>query len=181
MCSTIRPGYPTYIDNTNKAQYTMKGFTLIEVWIALLLLTGLVLLGFSSGAFVKHQNEGQVLGDEIRRAVQYAKIQAISLGHSLLLSSIDDSPDWSKGMRLTLYHGKILYLWHWDHSFWKVAWLGTSSRGIIFSNNPTSAMSNGRFILSNAHTKECFVLIINRLGRLGTLTPLKSKGTVCII
>lgn len=150
----------------------LKGFTLIEVLITLILLAGLSLLSFSSSSFLRHKNERQLIIDELRTAVQYAKIQAINLGHPVSLSPFDIQLNWSKGMILTQHNSKtnktdILYQWQWHHPHWNITWSGINSPNrIILSNNPISAISNGKFILIDLYTKERVVIILNKLGRI---------------
>ena len=149
----------------------LKGFTLIEVLVTLVLLVGLTLISFNSASFLRHKNERQIIIDELGTAIQYAKIQAISLGHPVYLTSLDNQLNWSKGMVLTQDNNKndktILYQWQWHHPGWNVVWSGANvSQKIILSNNPVNAISNGKFIIFDPFTKESVVIILNRLGRI---------------
>ena len=155
----------------------IKGFTLIEVLITLILLAGLSLLTISSASFFTYRNEQQTIIDEIRTAIQYAKIQATTLGRPVYLAPFDESLNWSAGMILTQCKveqntSDLLYQWHWYHPGWNITWSGASSLNkIILSNNPESAISNGQFVLFNSHTKERIIIILNKLGRI----KIKSK------
>ncbi|MCL9684251.1 GspH/FimT family pseudopilin [Legionella maioricensis] len=155
----------------------IKGFTLIEVLITLIFLAGLSLLSISSASFLTYKNERQTLIDEIRTAIQYAKIQAITLGHPVYLAPVDTSLNWSKGMILAQYNNKKntsapLYQWRWHHPRWNITWTGAGALNkIMLSNNPVSAISNGQFVLFNSYTKERVVIVLNKLGRI----KIKSK------
>lgn len=155
----------------------IKGFTLIEVLITLIFLTGLFLLSIFSASFLTYKNERQTIIDEIRTAIQYAKIQATTLGHPVYLVPFDVSLNWSKGMTLIQYNNKkntsaLLYQWQWHHPRWNITWSGVGRPNkIILSNNPVRAISNGQFVLFNSYTKERVVLVLNKLGRV----KIKSK------
>ncbi|MFI4955450.1 MAG: GspH/FimT family pseudopilin [Gammaproteobacteria bacterium] len=150
----------------------IKGFTLIELLFTMILFATLAFLGVASTSYLMDKNEQQTLTDEIRSAVQYAKIQAIVLGNPVCLSALDPNFNWSKGMTLTRLSKKtnekeLLYQWQWHHPHWIVAWSGINSpRKIIVSNNPITAISNGQFRLTNIQTKVEVVLVLNRLGRI---------------
>ena len=149
----------------------IKGFTLIEVLITLIFLAGLFLLSITSVSFLRYKNERQTIIDEIRTAIQYAKIQATILGHPVYLAPVDTSLNWSQGMTLTQYNNKkntsnLLYQWHWNHPRWNITWSGVGALNkITLSNNPVSAISNGQFLLFNSYTKEHVAIILNKLGR----------------
>jgi type IV fimbrial biogenesis protein FimT len=148
-----------------------NGFTLIEALIALICFAGLSLFGVISASFLKYNHERQVIISEIKAAIQYAKMQAITRSSPLYLTSLDQSHNWSNGMKLVQYNSakntvELLYQWEWHHPRWNITWNGVRSLNkIILSNNPISAMSNGKFVVFNAHTKEQVVIVLNRLGR----------------
>lgn len=151
----------------------MKGFTLLELLITTILLAALSTMGLASYTYLIQRNEQQTIIDELKVAVQYAKIQAIISGGTVSLSSGDEtSLNWANGMVLTALNKtthKIeqLYRWQWHHPRWALNWKGAfSAEKITFSNNPTQAISNGRFTLTNTQTNQQKVLILNRLGRL---------------
>ena len=138
----------------------IKGFTLIEVLIALICFAGLSLFGVISASFLKYKHERQIIVDEIQTAIHYAKIQAVTRGNPVYLIPFDQTDNWSKGMKLIQYNSKkntidLLYQWEWHHPRWSITWNGVSSLNkIILSNNPGSAISNGKFVISNPYTKE---------------------------
>lgn len=149
----------------------IKGFTLIEVLITLICFAGLSLLGIISASFLKDKHEQQIIVDEIQTAIRYAKIQAVVRGSPVYLVPFDQVGNWSKGMKLIQYNNKknamdLLYQWEWHHPRWSITWSGVSSLDkIILSNSPGSAISNGKFVVSNPYTKEHMIIVLNRLGR----------------
>ncbi|MGC1182206.1 GspH/FimT family protein [Legionella sp.] len=150
----------------------IKGFTLLELLIILALIACLSVLGTASYSYLLRKNEQQVLVDELRTAVQYAKLQALILGKTVSLTPLDASLNWVHGMKLSTWNKKtnnseLLYQWQWHHPGWELTWSGArSSNRVIFSNNPTRAISNGHFTLLNADTRQNRVIILNRLGRI---------------
>lgn len=150
----------------------IKGFTLIEVLIVLGILVGLILLSVGSSTQLISKNEQQTLIDDIRTVIQYARIQAHALGHTVYLAPLSPDFDWSKGIVLSHYNyqlkqNEVLYQWQWHHPHWRLSWSGvTSSNKISLSNNTINSISNGTFTLSNLLTKVKKVIILNRLGRI---------------
>jgi prepilin-type N-terminal cleavage/methylation domain-containing protein len=150
----------------------IKGFTLLELLITMVLLTILATLSVSSYSYLVHKNEQQVIIDELKTAVQYAKMQALILGKSVSLEPIDQSFNWAHGLLLSTWNNKIhqsetLYQWQWHHPHWQLTWKGVYSKDkILFSDNPGGAISNGHFILINISTAQNKMIILNRLGRI---------------
>lgn len=150
----------------------IKGFTLLELLITLVLLACLSALAAASYSYLLRNNEQQVIVDELRTAVHYAKIQALILGNPVALSPLDASLNWSTGMVLSTWSKKnnkmaILYQWQWHHPRWNLTWIGArSSERVLVSNNPASAISNGHFTLTNADTHQNVRIVLNRLGRI---------------
>lgn len=148
----------------------MKGFTLLELVMTLALLTGLLLLGVISSSSLMSKNEGQILVNEIKTAIQYAKNQSINLGTTVYLAPLDSEDNWSKGMILSQFKNnqiKVLNQWQWDHKYWSVTWKGAhSAKSISFSHQALHALSNGKFTLRNNYSQESIALILNRLGRI---------------
>jgi prepilin-type N-terminal cleavage/methylation domain-containing protein len=148
-----------------------KGFTLLELLFGLAICSILLFIGFSSWIHFKQRNEQDLLVNEIITAIHYAKIQAISYGRPLRLSSKKPNADWSSGMNLSLADvdintEQLLHQWSWKDNNWNVEWVGVKGlNNIIITNTASNAMSNGRFILHNKHSDEKIILILNRLGR----------------
>lgn len=150
----------------------IKGFTLLELLITVALFVGLSLIGTTSYTYFTHKNEQQTIVDELRTAIQYAKIQALTQGHTVVLTPLEDSLNWSKGMNLTVWNKRtnqreLIYQWQWNHPHWYLTWNGINSvNKITFSINLAQAISNGRFILSNNKDTKQISIILNRLGRI---------------
>ncbi|WP_131794702.1 GspH/FimT family pseudopilin [Fluoribacter gormanii] len=150
----------------------IKGFTLLELLITMSVFIGLSIIGIGSYTYFVKKNEEKTIIDELRTAVQYAKMQAIILGNPVYLSPQDTTSNWSKGIVLNFLNKKtnqmeLIYQWQWSHPRWDLHWDGASStKKITFSTYPGQAISNGRFILMNLETHEQIVIILNRLGRI---------------
>lgn len=148
-----------------------KGFTLIELLFTLFLVSVILLYGLMSFSSLLSRNEKQVILDEIRLIVNYAKIQAINSGKTLCLSSLNKTANWSNGAQLlegvqSSTQTSIVHQWQWYHPHWIIKWSGiTSSEKIVISPDPLRAISNGHFNVINPHTKEEIVITLNRLGR----------------
>ncbi|MCE0723903.1 MULTISPECIES: GspH/FimT family pseudopilin [Legionella] len=150
----------------------VKGFTLLELMITMFLFLSLSIVGIGSYTYFMKKNEQKTFIDELRTAIQYAKMQAIILGNSVYLAPLDVSSSWSNGMVLNFLNKKtnkieLIYQWQWSHPHWDLNWVGVSTTNkIVFSTHPGQAISNGHFILINKDTREQVVIILNRLGRI---------------
>ncbi|WP_133135388.1 GspH/FimT family pseudopilin [Legionella rowbothamii] len=150
----------------------LKGFTLLELLITMMLLVSLSMVAIASYSYFLRKNERQTLIDELKNSVQYAKSQALILNSNVVLTPLDDSLNWANGLRLITKNKKTnkietLYQWQWHHPRWQLSWSGVHpGNRIIFSNNPAHAMCNGRFILANRDQDERAEIILNRLGRI---------------
>ena len=153
----------------------LKGFTLLELLITMMLVLSLFLVAIASYSSFLRKNERKTLVDELKNAVQYAKTQALILNSTVFLSPIDDSLNWANGLQLSTQNKKTnkiepLYQWQWHHPRWQLSWIGARpGNRIIFSNNPANAMCNGRFILVSRDKDESTEIILNRLGRIREL------------
>lgn len=150
-----------------------KGYTLIELLFVLGIFSLLCFFSMSSLTGLRQRNEEQVMLDEIKSAIQFAKVQAVNFNQPLYLTALDDL-NWSEGIALfrTDYksHKKTLVQqMAWKHPFWNISFSGVNGlKQIIISSDITQSMSNGRFILKNTLTKKQIVLTLNRLGRIKT-------------
>ncbi|KTD68091.1 MULTISPECIES: GspH/FimT family pseudopilin [Legionella] len=150
----------------------IKGFTLLELLIAMTLFLGLSIIGIASYTYFINKNEQQTIIDELRTAIQYAKIQAMILGNPVYLAPLNSSSDWSNGVVLRFLNKqtnqlKLIYQWQWSHPRWRLSWEGAgSTKKIIFATSLGQGMSNGHFILVNKVTHEQVTMILNRLGRI---------------
>lgn len=147
----------------------MKGFTLIESVITCALIILLGLIANSSTTHWLGTNDSQMVIDEIKAAVHYAKIQALLRDQPVFLTPISH---WSGGIELHYLNPKThsqerLYQWQWHHPRLLINWVGMGSTDrIVLSNNPLHAISNGRFIIKNLRTQDEKHIILNRLGRI---------------
>lgn len=150
----------------------IKGFTLLELLITMTLFISLSIIGIGSYTYFLKKNEQKTIIDELRTAIQYAKMQAIILGSPVHLAPLDTSSNWSNGMVLNFVNKKTnkmerIHQWQWNHPRWFLNWEGVGSANRIgFSTYPGQAISNGRFILINKDNQEQVTLILNRLGRI---------------
>lgn len=149
-----------------------KGYTLIELLFVLGVFSALCFFSISSLTGLRHRNEEQVILDEIKSAIQFAKIQAVNLKQPLYLSALDSN--WSEGIGLFRMDYKslkkiLVQQWSWKHTSWDMTWSGVSGgKQIIIFSDIAQSMSNGRFILKNTQTRKQIVLTLNRLGRIKT-------------
>jgi Tfp pilus assembly protein FimT len=150
----------------------IKGITLLELLVTMLLLFGLSIIAIASYAYLLQKNEQQVIIDELKSAIRYAKIQAIIRGIPVSLIPLNNSLNWADGMVLSTLNKKtnkmeLIYQWQWRHPYWRLDWSGVNTLNkISFSNNPTQAISNGRFTLINTKNHKQVAIILNRLGRI---------------
>ncbi|KTC89028.1 pilus assembly protein [Fluoribacter dumoffii] len=150
----------------------IKGFTFLELLITMTLFIGLSTIGIASYTYFINKNEQQTLIDELRIAIQYAKIQAVIMGKPVSLMPLEGASDWSKGIVLCHLNKRTnqlerIYQWQWHHLRLSLSWEGTGSRNkLTFSNFPGQAISNGHFILVNKIYHTQTKLILNRLGRI---------------
>ncbi len=147
-----------------------SGYTLIEMLITLLALSILLFIGTGSLSNMLNKNEREVIIDELKVAVDFARIQSMTKNIALELIPTG-SDDWSPGAQLVKINNKSLkegiHEWQWGHPHWAISWHGVNSaKKIKFSPDPLQAISNGRFILQNSGTKERVEVVLNRLGRL---------------
>lgn len=153
----------------------LKGFTLLELVVALSLFAFLLFLGLTASRDLLSNNEQHILVDDIKNAVYYAKNQSLILGKTVYLKSLDKERDWSRGMMLGLIDNNqwiILHQWQWEHKFWSVSWAGLDGdKKIRLSYQLMHAISNGTFSLMNHQTKEKVKLVLNRLGRIKVIWP----------
>lgn len=88
----------------------VKGFTLLELVITMSLFLSLSIVGIGSYVYFMKKNEQKTFIDELRTAIQYAKMQSIILGNSVYLAPLDISSSWSNGMALNFLNKKQIKL-----------------------------------------------------------------------
>ena len=151
---------------------TKAGFTLVELLLALAIIS--IVLFFCmpfTGSFYK-KNQLQLLSDEIQNAILYAKTEVLLHGTPLVLAPLPGSADWSKGLVLfvdTKNHQyaegvAIMHEWHWRDSDIKIEWHGFQSKHyLLFARDISHSAINGHFLIRDNSKQH--KLIINRLGR----------------
>lgn len=152
------------------------GFTFIELCITLFLLTLIGYFSYSSIAAVYKKNQWQVLVDEAKGAISFAKIHSMLGNQPLVLSRLPGSTEWADGMLLFVdnkeheyrFGVNIIHEWHWHKSNIHVEWHGFQSKtSLIFSSDLRKSTCNGRFLFTSpSHAST--TLWINRLGRVKT-------------
>lgn len=150
-----------------------RGFTFLELVFILLLGSILSCLAFSSFAPLKQKNEQHRLVNELKNALRYARIKALSEGHDLMLSPIKAN-DWSSGINLfdlSIHDQKntLLHQWDWHTGNWILDWQGVNGADSLVISGSTRALNNGRFILEHRFSHKKITLIVNRLGRVREL------------
>ncbi|MGL6036637.1 MAG: GspH/FimT family pseudopilin [Legionella sp.] len=149
------------------------GFSLLEALITLVVVTVLTGIAINSLGFFQANNEQRLIEDELVRVVQYAKMQALSLGHAVYVTPLKPhESNWAKGIRLEhinplTQQPELLYEWSWHHPRWQLNWSGAGdSSRIVFAAAANHMISNGRFHLSDMSQQHHSSLSINRLGRI---------------
>ncbi len=150
----------------------VAGLTLIELLLGLALMAIVLFFcnPFAESVFKKNQLE--LLVDEIKSAIHYAKTEVLLHGESLLLAPLAGSDDWSTGMMLFVdnkahqYHegSKLIHEWHWRPSDFIISWQGfQSNQYLLFATDISRSAVNGHFLIKNNSLQH--QLIVNRLGR----------------
>lgn len=116
----------------------------------------------------------KVVKQDLQAAVQYARVLSYGRGETYALSPLSGEKEWSKGIQLfkvnRLKHQtndtmNLVRVWQWPASHLVVRWQGVrGEQQVIFSPQPTHAMSNGHFLITVGKLKA--MLVLNRLGRL---------------
>ena len=149
------------------------GLSLIEMLVVLLIFA--VLAGFTP-IFIKEvyrKNQRDVVADEIKLAIQYSKINALTKSHSVVLSPLAGHVGWSDGMALCLDNELhqcadvegLIREWHWYHKGIQVNWFGFQSNHYLrFTPDLMGRAANGYFSITDPSMHE-LKLVVNRLGR----------------
>lgn len=144
------------------------GFTLMEFIIALAILTAFMAIG--APKLLSHLNNQKLKwrSKELKNIVQYARLQALSLGQRVELKPLS-SDTWSEGIGLYTFPekntttAKLIRQWQWSGKIINVTWKGFLEKSLIFSPELHNNALNGRFDISS--NEKHYQLIINRLGR----------------
>ena len=151
-----------------------NGFSLIELLVGLAILAFLFYFSFSFAPSLYKKNQLEVVAEEVRNAINFARTQALSRSEVLVLTHFPDTKDWSKGMLLFVGKGNhrqytsdatLLHEWRWQSKGMKMKWRGFQSMDyLLFSPEISSSAVNGYFLISNNSKK--IKLVVNRLGRI---------------
>ncbi len=156
----------------NMKYHNEQGISFIELLTALIIF-GILCgysLSFMPGLYKK--NQLQVIADEIKEAIHYAKIEALLNAHTVTLTPLSEHDDWSAGMLLFVdnkthsYTPKTTLIreWHWHSGGLHVTWHGFESTHYLrFSADLMSRGSNGHFIVEDSAMNQ-IKLVVNRLG-----------------
>lgn len=148
------------------------GFSLIEIFTALLIFGILCGYGLSFLSSLMNKNKREVIADEIVQAIQFAKIEALTHNRVFTLAPMFED-DWSKGMRLfedNKIHrytpqATLIREWQWAHRGVEVTWHGFESTMYLrFTPDLLARSANGRFIVKTSEDHQIH-LVMNRLAR----------------
>lgn len=146
-----------------------SGMTLVELLVCLTIIG--VLFSFASpfGPTLYKKNQLQVITDQIKSAIRYAKLQAIIHGEHVILSYRPNTKEWSSGIALYTEHPHalktLIHEWTWPTSGCHITWQGFQSNQYLrFAPELSESAVNGTFIIELAQQKST-KLIINRIGR----------------
>ena len=149
------------------------GFTLIELLISLSVIAIVFCCSYSFAPSLYKKNQLQVVTDDVKGALRFAKLQALLTGDELALTRLPGSSDWSEGMLLFIdnvkhcyeHDVKLLHEWHWKSAGFHMTWRGFQSDDyLLFTPDISSSTLNGSFIITKDMQQEA-KLIVNRLGR----------------
>lgn len=149
-----------------------KGFTLIEILIALSISAILFMFVFPFGQDFILKNKLSARTEEIVSALHYARSQAALLEQPLLLTSIQEN--WSEGMKLfidkndnRLYDSPdiLLFQWTWNDSDLNISWHGMYEKYLLFTPRELDSVLGGTFYICSS-LKNGRQIRMNRLGRL---------------
>ena len=161
-----------YIQKCLRQLRLMNGFSLVELMIVLAILISISAVFLPNLFYLKQQNEQYILVNELKNAIQYAKIKSVLGNRSLLLSPTDQLGNWAHGARLTVKVAdkeQLLYQWNWNYHHLNLQWHGVhSNQSTIIFNATMNSLSNGKFILTGSHLNRPYLITLNKLGRIRT-------------
>lgn len=150
------------------------GVTLFELLICLSIFAVIAFYVSPFPIYFYKDKELEVITEEIKEAVQFAKFESILRGERLILLSINNN-DWSSGMRLysavkdfktNKVDKKLIREWQWKNFNGVITWKGfQSEKYLIFMPQISQCAINGNFIVEILKQKK-IVLTVNRLGRI---------------
>lgn len=149
----------------------MKGFSLIEVLMVLLLIALLCSFGLPFSSNWYQTQLGLVMVQDIKQAIHQATADALRFNEPLKLMPILGD-NWSSGLVLRLERtGDIQYQWQWKDTGYQVHWHGFQSNEYLrFAPDLNQSVLNGYFFIENV-SHQGIKLVVNRLGRVRLGNP----------
>lgn len=148
----------------------MKGFTLLEILFVTAISCLLLTFSIASYSVILKYNEQEVIINDLKNVIQFAKSYALLNNHTISLKPIDDANNWSKGLVITddsTEIPKAIQYRSWHHPQWNLKWKGARpANKIVFPGTLSAAVDNGTFILSYKDNALIKKIIINRIGRI---------------
>lgn len=154
---------------------SLKGFTLIELITTLLIVCGLALVAWPLASSFITKNEVEQRVNTLVNAMHFARNQALIQGVPLVLSGLEASNGWQRGMRLFIdkhetnhYQegDELLREWRWNKQGAQIVWHGFQSDHYIrFPATLDASSLSGHFLIA---TREGPIkkVIVNRLGQI---------------
>lgn len=142
------------------------GFTLIEILLSLSIVGLLLVLALPLSQAFSNKNHAQLVEQDIRAAIHYARTMAYKNAGPLTLVPLREDHEWSKGL-LLLSGKKTIFQWEWQDKNIQVRWKGfRSNDAIYFSNILRQSTANGYFLINTQGGMYQKKIIVNRLGRI---------------
>lgn len=113
------------------------------------------------------KNQIQVIENDIKSAIRFAKVHALTTGNHMYLTPLPNAAHWSSGMQLYVNNEppQIIQEWHWQHPAIHVTWHGfQSNQYLLFSPEVSRNAVNGYFVIK-ANGSHMIKLMVNRMGR----------------
>jgi type IV fimbrial biogenesis protein FimT len=149
------------------------GLTLIECLLSLFLLSMLFMSALPSVSGLLQKNQMQVLQDDLKSAIFYARSQALIRNQPILLTPLSETNDWSEGITVFVDNethryasdSEILFQWHWSYSDVRVTYHGfQANQALRFVPEISQNAVNGYFLIQNQY-QQGIKVVINRFGR----------------
>jgi prepilin-type N-terminal cleavage/methylation domain-containing protein len=182
LVSSLPPSLFIKRDGSGSLSNKIKGFTLIEIISALVILGILCACTLSFLPLLLKKNQMTVIVDDIKHAVQYAKLDALSNLRTVILTPLDEEKNWSTGMILCEDNPNHhcgpeairIRQWQWHSPSVRVTWRGMESTNYLrITPTLVNRIASGHFIVKENHGSE-MCLVVNRLARVrdGMMIPL---------
>ena len=161
-----------------------QGFTLIELMVALSILTIAISIAAPAMAELIARNQQRALLTQVQDAVQKARAKAVLHRQTTVLCGTRDTTscisDWRNGwLTQAETTGQVLAVTQLPAAD-ELRWSGFGDQRIRFYENGTTPWSNGRFYQCYKQ-RIAWQLILSRQGRLrqGTAADNASKASLC--